>query len=148
MADRVAVTFADADVERRVRASFARQGLMTTLGASMASVLPGEVVIEVPFSAGLSQQQGFFHGGVLGAIADSAAGFACLTLMPAGSEVVTVEYKINFMRPAVGVMLRAHGKVLRAGRSITIAQASVAALDQGRSADCGLMQATFMRVDV
>lgn len=138
---------ADPGFAARVRASFAAQGLMTTLGARLAAVGPGRVAIEVPFAAGLSQQKGFFHGAVLGGIGDSAGGYAALTLLPAGSEVVTIEYKINFLRPAVGELLRATGRVLRPGRSVTVCQVEIEAVAAGQAAHCGVMQATFMRVE-
>ncbi len=138
---------ANPDYERFVRDSFASQGMMVTLGARLTSVAPGEVVIEAPFSHGLSQQKGYFHGAVLGAIGDSAGGYSALTLMPVGSEIVTIEYKINFMRPALGELLRARGKVLRPGRSITVCQVDISVLTGTRATDCGLMQATFMRVE-
>ncbi len=133
--------------EAHVRSSFAAQGLMVTLGARMGEVAPGLVTIEVPFREGLSQQKGFFHGAVLGAIGDSAGGYAALTLLPAGSEVVTIEYKINFLRPAVGELLRATGRVLRPGRSVTVCQIDLEAVAQGKATQCGLMQATYMRVE-
>ncbi|MGF1476058.1 MAG: PaaI family thioesterase [Geminicoccaceae bacterium] len=115
-----------------VQASFAAQGLMTTLGASLTAVEPGTIEIEVPFHKGLSQQKGFFHGGVVGAIADSAGGYAALTLMAQGFEVVTVEYKINFLRPALGDRLLARGSVLRHGQRLTIAEAKVTCRNQGK----------------
>lgn len=138
----------DPQFEHVVRESFARQGLMVTLGARLDTVAPGSVVIEVPFTAGVSQQQGFFHGAVLGAIGDSAGGFAALTLQPAGSEVVSIEYKINFLKPAVGDLLRATGRVLRSGRSVSVSQIDIEAISAGKASLCGVMQATFMRVEV
>lgn len=135
------------DFERLVRDSFARQGLMTTLGARLGAVEAGRIVIEVPFAEGLSQQKGFFHGAVLGAIGDSAGGYAALSLLPVGSEVVTIEYKINFLRPALGDNLRATGRVLRPGRSVTVCQIDVDVLLSGKATQCGVMQATFMRVE-
>ena len=83
------------DYEKAVRDSFARQGLMTTLGARIVTLEPGFCVVEMPYAPGVSQQQGFFHGGAVGAIADTAAGYAAYSLMPAGSEILTVEYKLN-----------------------------------------------------
>jgi uncharacterized protein (TIGR00369 family) len=115
-----AFTPADPDYEAIIRENFARQGLMATLGAKMEHVEPGRVVIAAGFADGLSQQQGFFHGGVIGALGDSAGGYATLTLLPRGSDVVTVEYKVNFIRPARGVRVVAEGQVLRAGRSIAV----------------------------
>jgi uncharacterized protein (TIGR00369 family) len=137
---------ADPDFERVIAASFARQGLMRTLGARLHTVQPGRVVIEMPFDATVSQQQGLFHGGAIGAIGDVAGGYAALSLMPAGSEVVTVEYKINFIRPAAGVLMRAEGQILRAGKSLTVARVDVATIDGDRATVVGLLQATFMRV--
>ncbi len=135
------------DFARAVRASFDSQGLMATLGARLVSVEPGRVVIELPFSQSVSQQHGLFHGGVIGAIADNSGGYAALSLMPAGSEVLTIEYKINFMKPARGQLVRATGQVVRAGKSVTVIRAEVACIDDGAVAECALMQATMMRVD-
>src|SRR5947208_1479826 len=87
----------DARFDERVRTSFARQTLMTTIGASLSRVSPGEVEIEIPFQDNLSQQHGYLHAGVVTAIVDSACGYAALTLTPAGTEVLTIEYKINFV---------------------------------------------------
>lgn len=134
------------DFARTVRESFASQGLMTTLGARLVSVDPGCVVIETDFTSPLSQQQGLFHGGVVGAIADSAGGYAALSLMPAGAEVVTVEYKINFMRGAIGPLLRATGQVVRSGRSLTVARIEVVSGPADALKSCALLQATFMSV--
>lgn len=139
---------ADPQFEHVVRESFARQGLMSTLGARLATVVAGSVVIEVPFTAGVSQQLGFFHGAVLGAIGDSAGGYSALTLLPAGSEVVSVEYKINFLKPAVGDVLRATGRVVRSGRSVSVCQVDIEAVAAGRASLCGVVLATFMRVEV
>lgn len=130
-----------------VRDSFARQGLMTLFGAMLAEVSPGRVVIEVPFADRLSQQQGLFHGAVVGAIGDSASGYASLTLMPPQSEVVSVEYKINFLRPAAGDLLRAVGEVVRAGRSVTVARTEVLCRDGQALRPCATLLATMMRVE-
>lgn len=147
-ADRTKPAPANPGFEASVRASFAAQGLMATLGARLATVEPGHVVIEMPFSAAVSQQQGLFHGGAIGAIGDTAGGYAALTLMPAGSEVVTVEYKINFMRRAMGRLVRADGRILRAGRSVMVGQIDVAVIDpEGRESACSALLATFMRVE-
>lgn len=147
-ADRTKPVPANPDFEAHVRASFAAQGLMATLGARLATVEPGHVVIEMPFSHAVSQQQGLFHGGAIGAIGDTAGGYAALTLMPAGSEVVTVEYKINFMRPAMGRLVRADGRILRAGRSVVVGQIDVVVIDEnGRESACSALLATFMRVE-
>ena len=137
----------DPDYESAVRASFASQGLMRTLGATLAGIQPGQVTIELAFSDRISQQHGLFHGGVIGTLADNACGYAALSLMPAGSEVLTIEYKINFMKPAKGQLLRATGHVMRAGKSVTVVRADVECIDGGAPAKCALMQATMMRVD-
>jgi uncharacterized protein (TIGR00369 family) len=135
----------DAAIEAAVRDSFSRQGLMTALGARLAAIEAGRVVIELPYTAGVSQQHGLFHGGVMGAIADNAGGYAALSLMPAGSEVLTIEYKINFMRPARGALLRATGSVVRAGKSITVVRSEVETLDGAAVSHCALMQATMIK---
>jgi uncharacterized protein (TIGR00369 family) len=133
---------------RVVRASFSKQGMLGQLGAWMVDVQPGRVTIELPFSGKVTQQQGLFHGACIGAIGDSAGGYAALTLMPEGSEVVSIEYKINFVRPAKGKLLRAEGLVLRAGKSVTVSRIDVSAVDDnGKSDLVAVLQATFMRVD-
>jgi uncharacterized protein (TIGR00369 family) len=106
-----------AEKESEVRASFASQGLMRAIGAELATLGPGLCTVEVPFSEWVGQQQGFFHGGVIGAVGDTAGGYAALSLLPVGSEVITLEYKVNVLRPAAGDRLVAEGSVLRAGRS-------------------------------
>jgi uncharacterized protein (TIGR00369 family) len=146
MTDATGLQPANPAFEEVIRASFATQGLMRTLGAQLRTVLPGRVIIELPAGVAVFQQQGMFHGGAIGAIGDVAGGYASLSLMPAGSEVVTVEYKINFVRPARGELLRAEGQVLRAGRSVTVARIDVAAIDGGKATVVALLQATFMRV--
>jgi len=133
------------DYERVVRESFARQGLMKQLGAWMVEVAPGRVVIELPYAGRVTQQQGFFHGAVIAAIGDVAGGYAALSLMPAASEVVTVEYKVNFIRPAKGPLVRATGEVVRAGRSITVARIDVALVDGDQAETCALLQASYAR---
>lgn len=135
------------DFEAVVRASFARQGLMGTLGAWLVEVAPGSVTIEVPHAKKITQQQGFFHGGVAGAIADTAGGYAAMSLMPAGSEVLTVEYKINFVRPAVGPLMRAKADIVRAGRTLLIARIDVMCGAPEALDVCAVAQATFMRLD-
>jgi uncharacterized protein (TIGR00369 family) len=143
---------AHADVERVVRTSFGKQGFLGNIGAWLVDVKPGHVIIELPFSAKVTQQQGLFHGAAIGAIGDSAGGYAALTLMPEHSEVVSIEYKINFVRPAKGQMLRAEGHVLRAGKSVSVSRVDVFAIDQGPTGETktelvAVLQATFMRVD-
>jgi len=135
------------DYAAAVRDSFARQGLLAAIGASLVAIEPGRVVIELPYRHSVTQQRGLFHGGVIGAAGDAAAGYAAMSLLPAGSEVLTVEYKVNFMRPAKGALLRAIGEVVRSGRTISVARAEVTCSEGAAMAMCGLLQATMMRVE-
>jgi uncharacterized protein (TIGR00369 family) len=112
----------------RVRESFGRQKAMALIGASLKSVEAGEVEIALPWRDDLTQQKGFIHGGILGMIADTACGYAAFSLMPAGGSLVTVEYKMNILRPGRGALV-AHGKVIRPGRTLTVARAEVYADD-------------------
>src|SRR5579872_230156 len=109
-----------ADFEERCRRSFGLQQFMATLGARLVSVHPGEVIIELPFSSHLAQQHGFLHAGAIASILDSACGYAALSLMSEGSAVLSVEYKINLMKPAAGSIFRATGKVLRSGNTLSV----------------------------
>ena len=136
----------DAGFEARVRASFARQAFMATLGARLASVAPGRVEIALPFRADLTQQHGFLHAGVIASVADSACGYAALTLMPPDAAVLSVEFKINLMKPAAGASFRAVGTVARAGRTLTVCNAEVHAVGDGQDTVVALMQATMMGV--
>ena len=113
------------DFERAVRESFAKQTFMTTLGAALERVEPGAVDVAVPFSEALCQQNGYLHAGVLASVADSACGYAALTLAAPGQDVLAVEFKINLMRPARGARFVARAKVLRAGRTLTVSRADV-----------------------
>jgi uncharacterized protein (TIGR00369 family) len=110
----------DADVVARVRASFARQGAMATIGAELAEVAAGRVAIALAIGPRLSQQHGFLHAGVVVAVLDSACGYAALTLMPADMDVLTAEFKVNLLAPAGGDSLVAEGEVVRAGRTLTV----------------------------
>ena len=111
----------------RVAESFRRQAFMDFLGARLVGVEAGGCTIELPFRPELSQQHGFFHGGVVGTLADNACGYASFTLAPAESSILTVEYKLNLMAPAVGDLLIARGRVIRPGRTLIVAQADVSA---------------------
>jgi uncharacterized protein (TIGR00369 family) len=132
--------------QERVRSSFAKQGLMTTLGASLRSVVPGMVEIVLRPGPAISQQHGFVHAGAVSAIADSAAGYAALTLMPADTGVLTTEFKINLLAPAAGECLVARGRVVKAGRTLTLAQAEVFADTGGQEKLIALLTATLMAV--
>ena len=108
-----------------IAASFARQGLMQTFGASLVRVERGEVELAMPWSDGVTQQHGFFHGGVVGALADSACGYAALSMVGEGEAGLTAEYKINLLSPARGERLIAVGRVLKPGRTLIVAQGDV-----------------------
>jgi uncharacterized protein (TIGR00369 family) len=130
----------------RVRASFARQAMMGTIGASLTRVAPGEVDVEVAVSPAVGQQHGFVHAGAVATAADSAAGYAALTLMPPGAGVLTAEFKINLVAPAEGERLIARGRVVKAGRSLTIAQSEVHAERNGARKLVALLTATLVVV--
>jgi uncharacterized protein (TIGR00369 family) len=134
-------------VEQRIRDSFAKQGLMATLGASITTVTPGEVVIELVPAPNISQQHGFVHGGAVSAIADSAAGYAALSAMPMDRGVLTTEFKINLLAPATGDRIVARGRVVKAGRTLILAQTDVFAEKDGRSRLIALLTATLMAIE-
>jgi len=139
-------TSANPDYEKATHESFARQGIMRHIGARLCAVRPGHVEIRVPYHDDLSQQHGFFHGGIVGTIADSAGGYAAFSLMAAGDGVLTVEYKINLVAPADGEELIARADVVRPGRTLTVSHASVYVTQGGKETLCGLMQQTLMRI--
>lgn len=116
---------ASPEVRKRVRDSFDRQGLMGHLGARLTHIGPGRVHIELPARPEVTQQHGYFHAGATSAIADSAGGYAGYTLFPDDADVLTVEYKINLLSPAVGDRLEAIGTVLKSGRTLTVCQLEV-----------------------
>jgi len=118
----------DPQFAARVRESFGRQKAMALIGASLGSVEAGEVEVVLPYREDLTQQKGFIHGGILGMIADTACGYAAFSLMPAGGSLVTVEYKMNILTPGRGALV-ARGKVIRPGRTLTVARAEVYADD-------------------
>ncbi len=139
-------TAPDPDFAKRVEASFAAQGMMGHMGARLRLVEPGLCEIELPYSDGVSQQHGFFHGGAVGTIADSAGGYAAFSLMDASDGVLTVEYKLNLMAPAHGELLIARGRVVRPGRTLTVTRAEVSVLKDGQETACAAMQQTMMRI--
>ncbi|MDH3455039.1 MAG: PaaI family thioesterase [Desulfuromonadales bacterium] len=136
----------DPNYETRVRTSFDKQAVMSTLGAHMVHVAPGEVVIEFHHDPSLTQQNGYIHAGVVTTVVDSACGYAAYTLMPADSDVLTIEYKVNFMAPAKGEVFKAVGKVLRSGRTITVCCGDVLALEDGKERVVATMLATMITV--
>lgn len=136
---------ADEAVAERVRANFAGQAFMTTIGARLRSVEAGRVVIEIVPSPALAQQHGYVHAGVVATIADSACGYAALSLMPPESDVLSVEFKLNLLNPAVGEMLTATGTVLRAGGRLSVCQAEVHAVTGSERILVAQMLATMIR---
>jgi uncharacterized protein (TIGR00369 family) len=131
----------------RVADSLARQGMMQHLGVRLLSVSAGLVELALPYGDKTTQQQGGFHGGAIGALADIAGGYAALTVLPEDMEVVTVEYKINFLSSYQGGEIRATGKVVKAGRRVVVTTAEVVHIDaNGKSSPCAVMQQTLAPV--
>ncbi len=132
------------DFARTVRESFSQQGFMRYLGATMDAMEPGYVSISMPFSDDLTQQHRFYHAGSMTAIVDSACGYAALTLMPPNSDVLTIEFKVNFISPAIGERVVAHGRVIKPGSTVTVCQGEVFAVKDGVEKLCAIMQATML----
>lgn len=132
------------DFVNAVRASFDKQNAMRLIRATLPVVEHGKVEIHVPHWDGIEQQHGFVHGGVVGMIADSAAGYAAMTMVPASASVLTVEYKMNLVAPADGESLIARGEVLRSGRTLIVTKAEVFAAKDGKEVLCAIMQQTIM----
>lgn len=131
-------------MEKRIKDSFARQTVMATMGASIASIRPGEVTVELPFRFDLTQQHGFIHAGVVTMIVDTACGYAALTRMPSTSAVLSVEYKVNFLSPAEGEKLLATGRVLKSGRTLSVCFGEVHAQKDGKTKLIATMLATMI----
>jgi uncharacterized protein (TIGR00369 family) len=136
----------DPDFEERVRASFARQAVMSALGARLTRIAPGEVDIELPFREDLTQQHGFLHAGIITTIVDSACGYSALTLMPRDAAVLSVEFKVNLIAPAAGRVFRARASVLKAGRTLTIVRGDAFAVDGSDEKLVATMLGTMMTV--
>ncbi|MCZ7676413.1 MAG: PaaI family thioesterase [Roseovarius sp.] len=132
--------------EENIRKSFAAQAMMTTLGATLVSVAPGEVEIAAPILESSRQQHGFAHAGLTFAIGDSAAGYAALSTMPEDCEVLTAEMKINLLAPGGGDGLIARGRVIRPGRRLVVVQADVFALRDGAETHIALLTGTMVPV--
>jgi uncharacterized protein (TIGR00369 family) len=137
---------ADAGYADRVRASFERQAAMKTIGATLAEVAPGKVVIELPWQQALTQQHGFLHAGMVATAMDSACGYAGFTLMPADAAILTIEYKINLLAPAQGERFRMEGLVIKPGRTVTVTEGRAYAIAAGREKLIATMGATLMAV--
>ncbi len=141
------VPSAPTELFQRIEASFLRQGMMQRLGARLVRVEPGLCEVALPHSERVIQQQGGFHGGAMGALADIAGGYAALTVVAGDSEVTTVEYKINFLAGFSDGELRAIGRVAKAGKRIIVTTAEVLHLDaDGKLSPCALMQQTIVPV--
>jgi uncharacterized protein (TIGR00369 family) len=133
-----------ASTQESVRASFSNQSAMALIKATLPVVEAGRTEIHLDHWSGIEQQHGFIHGGVVGMIADSAAGYAAMTMVPSDASVLTVEYKMNLVAPASGEKLVARGRVVRPGRTLIVTQAEVFAIRDGRETLCALMQQTIM----
>lgn len=134
----------DPDFEKRVRESFAVQSVMGLVGARMNRIEPGSAELELPFRKDLTQQDGFIHAGIVTTILDSACGYAAYTLMPSGSRVLSVEFKVNLLAPASGERLVARAEVKRAGRTLTVCTADAFAVENGNEKLCATMLATMI----
>ena len=136
----------DPGFESRVRSSFNLQQLMKTISAKLVTVNPGEVHIEIPYREALTQQNGFIHAGIITSIVDSACGYAAYSLMSAASGVLTVEFKINLLSPAIGDRFLAIGRVKKPGRTLTVCEGDVFAHTQSEEKLVATMLATMMRL--
>jgi uncharacterized protein (TIGR00369 family) len=134
----------DPDFERRVRASFDRQGAMRLIGARLGRLGPGYCSVELPYRDDLTQQHGYIHAGIVSAILDSAGGYAGFTLFPADASVLTVEYKLNLVAPAMGERLVAEAEVVKPGRTLAITRGEVYAEREGKRTLCAIMQQTLI----
>lgn len=130
-----------------MRESFGNQRVMETIGARLTRVEPGEVEIELAYDERLTQQTGFLHAGVVTAVLDSACGYAAYTLMGPGSEVLSIEFKVNLLAPAVGEKLVARASVVRAGRTITVCRADGWMVRDGEEVQVAMMTGTMMRIE-
>jgi uncharacterized protein (TIGR00369 family) len=134
----------DKNFAERIRRSFAEQAVMTLIGAELVKVEAGEIDIRLPFSADLAQQDGFLHAGIATTIVDSACGYAAYSLMPAASRVLSVEFKVNFLSPAVGDYFIAEGRIVKNGKTITVARGDVFAFQKENKKLIATMLATMI----
>lgn len=135
-------------MEEKIRQSFDKQSMMTTLGARLASLSTGAIEVEAPILPGSLQQQGFAHAGLTFAIGDSAAGYSALSVMPDDSEILTTELKINLLAPGKGDHLIARGKVVKPGRRLVIVQSDVYAVEDGNETHIAMLMGTTIAVKV
>lgn len=137
----------DPNYEERVRRSFARQTVMTTIGAELTSVTPGIVEIEMPYSAALTQQHGYLHAGIISTALDSACGYAAFSLMPADAAVLTIEFKVNLLAPGKGERFLFRGSVTKPGRTIIVADGQAYAFSaEGEAKLIATMTGTMMTI--
>lgn len=136
----------DPDFDARVRRSFEKQRVMQTMGVTLERIAPGEVELALPFREDLTQQHGFLHAGVITTVADSACGYAALTLMPPGAAVLSIEFKVNLLAPAKGEAIVARGRVVKAGRTVSVVQGDVFALEGGQEKLVSTLVGTMMVV--
>lgn len=134
----------DPSFDARVRASFAKQQVMHSLGVVIERVAPGEVELSMPYAAGYTQQHGYIHAGIMTTVLDSACGYAAFSLMPVDAEVLTIEFKTNLLAPAKGVRFRVRGHVVKAGRTITVCDGNAYAVEGGAEKLIATMSATLM----
>ncbi|MEO0329465.1 MAG: PaaI family thioesterase [Pseudomonadota bacterium] len=136
----------ESNFESKVRASFAKQGIMATIGGSIVSIEPGKVELSMPFSSAISQQHGFVHAGIITTMLDSACGYAAYSLMAPDAEVLTIEIKTNLLAPAKGEQFRFMGRVIKAGRTITFCDGEAFAISNGNEKRIVTMSATMMAI--
>jgi uncharacterized protein (TIGR00369 family) len=141
---RIGGAVAEPEYVGRVRRSFERQKVMALLGARLLTVQEGAVEIELPYRGDLVQQDGYLHAGVVTTVVDSAGGYAAYTLMPEGSSVLSVEFKVNFLAPARGDRFVGRGTVIKAGRTLTVCGLEVTAFDKGKATICAVGTQTLM----
>ena len=134
----------DENFVEKVRASFSAQSVMKMIGAQITKIEAGAVDIELPYRKDLTQQNGFVHAGIITAIADTACGYAAFSLMPKDADVLSVEFKVNLLSPAIGEKFLAEGRVLRAGKTLTIVQGNVFAISENQQKHVAAMLATLM----
>lgn len=134
----------DPDWETKVRASFAKQGAMSLIGAQLVELRPGYCEIHLPWRPDLTQQNGYFHAGIISTVVDSAAGYAGFTLMPPGSSVLSVEFKLNLLSPADGELLIATGEVIKPGKTLVITRGEAYVVKGDKTTHCSTMQQTLM----
>lgn len=134
----------DPDWESKVRASYAKQGAMGLIGAQLIELRPGYCEIHMPWRADLTQQNGYFHAGIIATVVDSAAGYAGFTLMPPGSSVLSVEFKLNLLAPGDGELLIATGEVIKSGKTLVITRGEAYVVKGDKTTHCSTMQQTLM----